>query len=131
MLYPRLLAVAELGWTKDKDADGFFRRAEDFLSQQGLNILTPMPWEEAAISGQKAVAQLVQALLTMGARYAGMTTGEEDEAPAKVEAVTPDGTGDMDREAMTRAYVTEKMKGAYSQEEIEEAIRLIQKAMLA
>lgn len=129
MMYPRLLAVAELGWTKKKDMDDFLRRAKTFLSCPALNVLKPMPWEKATVHGEEAVRQVVQALLSMGARYAGMTTGEEDEAPARVEAVMPDGTGEIDMEAMTRAFVTNKMQAAYSKEEMEEAIRMISDVM--
>lgn len=129
LLWPRLLAVAELGWTAEKDAENFLNRAKQALSCAPLSILAPMPWEQATVIGDAAIQQVVRGLLTMGARYRNMTTGEAEEAAGKAEAITPDGSAKVDPQTMIRAFVTNKMKSAYAPEEIEKAIGMVMTIM--
>ena len=131
MIWPRLMAVAELGWTKEKDPADFLSRAKTWLDCEPLNMLAAMPWEQATVQGDEAIQQVVIGLLTMGSRYRNMTTGEEDEQAGRAEAITPDGSAQVDPRTMIRMFVTNKMKAAYPQEDIEKAIGMVMQIMAA
>lgn len=125
MLYPRLLAVAECGWTKDRTVDDFMTRAERYLECPAMNILTPIPWEEATVHGEQALKMIAEGMVSMGRRYGSMSTGEEGEEAGKAEAVVPEGSQKADMPTMIRMYMQNKMQAAYSQEEIEQVIEMI------
>lgn len=125
LIWPRLMAVAELGWTRDREAEDFLSRCKCWADCAPLNLLAATPWNQATVRGDEAVAQVVRSLLTMGSRYRGMTTGEEGEQAGRAEAITPDGSAQVDPMTMIRIFVTAKMQAAYSQEEIEKAIGMV------
>ena len=125
LIHPRYLAVAELGWTRDRDYADFCERAQCFLTCRPLNILAAMPWEAATVHGDEAIRQIVRSLLMTGSRYRGMTTGEEGERSGRAEAITPDGSAQVDSTTMIRLFITNKMQAAYTQEEIEKAIGMV------
>ena len=129
-MYPRLLAVSECAWTRDRDIDSFLSRAKEYLGCPPLNWLTAMDWEEATIHGEEAVKQVVEGILSMGARYHSMTSGELSEEAGKAEAVTPDGSEKVDMDTMIRMFITSKMQAAYAPEEIEKAIGMVREALM-
>lgn len=132
MLYPRLLAVAECGWTKERDRADFERRAQDYLEFAALNILQPMPWSAATVHGEEALKMIAESMVNMGKNYDKMSDGEDIEEAGKAEAVTPDGMPggqEADMEAMIRSFMTDKMKDAYSTEELDKVVEMIAEMM--
>lgn len=128
MIYPRMLAVAECGWTKKRNQQDFMCRAEEFLQEECMNILTPMPWKEATIYGQKALEMIAVKMVELGAKYGNMAQGEDPNEVGKAEAVTPETESDtpqIDMTVMIRAYITERMKAAYTQEDIDVVMGMI------
>lgn len=114
MLYPRLHAVAESAWTRVRDYDSFIKRLMEYLKVEDLNLLKGMPWEEATIHGPAAIDMIVENMLEMGARYGSM----EKEGGGKAEAVIPDGAEKPNPVDMLKGFIYDKMKAAYSEEEI-------------
>ena len=125
LMYPKMLAVAEFGWTKERDGDDFLARAKEYLSVPALSILHPMPWEEATVSGEKALRMIADGMIEMGRAYGSMSTGVEGEEAGKAEAVVPEGSGQVDMLTMTRMYMQNKMRNAYTQEEIDQTLQMI------
>lgn len=128
-MYPRMLAVAECGWTRQRNVQDFLKRAENYLSYQELNLLEPMSWEEATIHGQKALEMIAGGMLELGAKYGAMTSGEPEEEKGKAEAVVPEGTQMLDMSTMIRMYMEDKMKAAYTEEEIDQVVEMILSAL--
>ena len=128
-MYPRLLAVAECGWTKERSYEDFLPRAEKYLAVPALNLLRPMEWEEATIHGEKALRQIAGGILNLAAQYVNMSPVEEDEESAKVEAVVPEGSEQLDMVTMVRSYMTDKMKAAYTEEDIDQVMNMVLSAM--
>lgn len=128
-LYPRLLAVAECGWTKERDYSSFAKRAEAYLKYPALNILQPTPWSEATIHGEQALRTIAVNMVDMGRRYKCMTEGDADEEGGKAEAVLPENTQNIDKAVMTRIFIENKMKAAYTPEEIERVIGMVMNLM--
>jgi hexosaminidase len=124
-LYPRLLSVAECGWTKDKEYGDFITRVKEYLSFGVLNKLTPTPWEQATVSGEAALTEIVNNMLQMSKRYGAMA----EDMDGKAEAVLPEGAEPIDRAAMMRGFMEDKMKAAYTHEEIEQVINMLSAAM--
>ncbi|MBQ7058608.1 MAG: beta-N-acetylhexosaminidase [Firmicutes bacterium] len=57
-IFPRLLAVAENGWTKERDYEEFLERVkayESVLTEAGIAFT---PWQDADIRGQEGVQKL-------------------------------------------------------------------------
>lgn len=127
MMYPRLLAVAECGWTKERNWEDFSDRAISFLAVDSLNLLKPMPWEEATIHGKEALMVIVKKMLELSQKYTSMS--QNDGEDGKVEAVLPEGTEPIDRSLMIRHFIQDKMKAAYSQDEINEVVNMMMEAM--
>ncbi|MDF2514041.1 MAG: Beta-hexosaminidase [Herbinix sp.] len=127
MMYPRLLAVAECGWTKKRDWEDFVQRAESYLSIEALNILTPMPWEQATIHGKEALKMIVKNMLELSKKYSDMSQNNDEDDKAQV--VLPEGTEPIDPSAMMRHYIHDKMKAAYTQEEINEVLAMMMETM--
>jgi hexosaminidase len=127
MMYPRLLAVAECGWTQKRDWEDFVQRAESYLTIEALNILTPMPWEQATIHGKEALKMIVKNMLELSQKYSNMSQNVDEDG--KVEAVLPEGTDPIDPSAMMHQYIHDKMKAAYTQEEINEVLAMMMEAM--
>lgn len=125
LMYPKMLAVSEFGWTKERDGDEFLTRAQGYLAAPALSMLQPMPWEEATVSGEKALRMIAEGMIEMGRAYGSMTTGVEGEEAGKAEAVVPEGSEQVDMLTMTRMYMQNKMRNAYSQEEIEQTLQMI------
>lgn len=114
MIYPRMLAVAECAWTKDRDYESFKERLEKYIEVEALNLLKGMPLEEATIHGQDALDMIVTNMLELSARYGRMET----EGGGKAEAVIPDGAEEIDPLEMAKDFIYNKMKAAYGEEEI-------------
>ncbi len=129
MMYPRLLAVSECGWTKQRNYADFERRAKGYLDAAPLNVLTPMPWEEATIHGEEALRIIAGNMVELGQKYRSMSSGDEEEEAGKAEAVLPDGVELLDRELMTRMFIENKMKAAYTQQEINQVLQMISDVM--
>lgn len=129
MLYPRLLAVAECGWTKERDWEDFADRANQYLDTKGLNLLTPMPWADATIHGHEALQMIAQKMLELGQKYEKVSQSSDDTEAGKAEAVLPEDSQSLDMAEMMRAFMQEKMKAAYSPEEIEEVLQMMAVAM--
>lgn len=128
-MYPRLLAVAERGWTRVRSVENFLGRAVEYLNCPVLNKLQALDWEAATVHGEEAVRQVVTGLLTMGGRYRSMTSGDDLEETGKAEAITPDGSEKAEPSDMIRMFVTNKMQAAYTREEIERAVGMVMEAM--
>lgn len=139
LLYPRLLAVAECGWTlkrynmeekssmeEKQSMEDFMNRAEHYLSYEALNLLKPMPWEKATIKGTEALREIAASILSLGKKYRDMSEGEVGEPSGKAEAVFPENTQPIDKSLMTRIFIEDKMKAAYSSEEIELVIKMVE-----
>ena len=124
-MYPKMLAVAEYGWTNERSADEFLIRAQDYLAVRPLNILTPEAWETATIDGEAALQQIAKGMIEMARMYGSMSTGVEGEEAGKAEAVVPEGSEEIDMAARTKAYMYNKMRCAYTPEEIDYTINLI------
>lgn len=129
MMYPRLLALAECGWCRQKKTEEFLSRARRYLEIKELNILSPIAWEEATVSGEKALEMIARSMLELGRKYGSMSTGDSAEAAGKAEAVVPEGLQSIDMAVMIRMYMEEKMRGAYTTEEIEKVIQMIMGGM--
>lgn len=133
MIYPRMLAVAECGWTKEREKEEFLLRAETYSRNQVLSVLTPMPWEEATVGGQEALQMIAFKMLELGQKYGNMAEGEALEEAGKAEAVTPEaepaGT-QKNMQEMISGYITERMKAAYTKEDIQTVIQMIVKMMI-
>lgn len=125
LMHPRLLAVAECGWTFERHNEDFLRRAEQYLSYEALNVLKPAAWEAATIHGPKAIREIAAAMLTMGKRYRNMTEAEAGEPGGKAEAVLPENALPIDKSLELRSFIVDKMKAVYSAEEIEQVIRIV------
>lgn len=128
-LYPRLLAVSECAWTREREFEDFLARAEGFLSVPTLNLLQPTPWEEATIHGEAALLKVAQGMLTLAKKYTSMTPVEQDEESGMVGAVVPEDSVQEDFATMVRNYMTDKMKAAYTPEEIDKVVDIIFAAM--
>jgi len=91
-LYPRMLAVAECAWCKEKNTDEFMSRAQKYLSLPALNILTGESWDKVTISGDAALNEIAMSLMMLGARYRAMSDAEKEDGGegGMVGAVTPD-----------------------------------------
>lgn len=88
-----------------------------------------MSWEEATIHGQKALEMIAGGMLELGAKYGAMTSGEPEEEKGKAEAVVPEGTQMLDMSTMIRMYMEDKMKAAYTEEEIDQVVEMILSAL--
>lgn len=120
LLYPRLLAVAECGWTERRDPDEFLRRAERFLAEPLVNVLEPMPWNQATIHGDDALKAIVSNMIQLGRRYASSGGGE---------AVMPEDAAPVDPKIMMRMFMESKMRGAYTNEDIDKVVDMLSSAM--
>ncbi|MFV0466660.1 MAG: beta-N-acetylhexosaminidase [Lachnospiraceae bacterium] len=129
MMYPRLLAVAECGWTHERDWADFSKRAKHYLSVNGLNLLKPMPWEDATIHGQDALEMIAQKMLELAQKYENVSRSSDDEEAGKAEAVLPEDSQPLDMAEMMRSFMEDKMKAAYTQEEIEQVLQIMAAAM--
>lgn len=114
MIYPRMLALAECAWTKERDYESFIDRLKKYIDVEALNLLKGMPLEEATIHGQEALDMIVKNVMELSARYGHM----EKEGGGKAEAVIPDGAEEIDPSEMANDFIRNKMKAAYSEEEI-------------
>ncbi len=121
MLWPRLLAVAECGWTRERNTEDFLRRAKQFLNWPQSNFLTPMPWEEATISGEAALNMIAEKMLELSARHGAMAAKRGSTAGA----VVPEDSAQMDPAIMAYLYMKSKMEAAYSEEEIKQTLRIL------
>ena len=126
MIYPRMLAVAECGWTKERDYDSFLERLQEYLSVQVLNKLTTMPFDDATIHGQPAIDMVVEKMLELSARFGRMNK----EGGGKAEAVIPDGAETVNPIDMMKGFIYNKMKAAYNEEEIKQAQDRLLKATM-
>ena len=126
MLYPRLHSLAESAWTRERHYDSFIERLKGYLQVEALNQLKGTPWEEATIHGPAALDMIVRGMLEMGERYGRM----EKEGGGKAEAVIPDGVEKIDPADMTKLFIYDKMKAAYSEEEIMQVQDRLLKAMM-
>lgn len=128
MLYPRLLAAAECCATDSKNADEFMERAKRFLDTDGLNILTPMPWDKATICGDEALDEIVKNMTSLGAKIRGMKEFGEEEG-GKAVLVEHDGkktnAPPVSPRDMIYALLFQKMSAAYTKEEIERTVNKI------
>jgi len=115
MIYPRLHALAECGWTREKDYDNFLERLKEYLQLDALNMLHPAEWEDATIRGQAALDMIVDKIIALSQRYRKM----EEEGGAVLD-FQPDGTEQVREDPVEslRNLVYDKMKAAYSDEEI-------------
>ena len=71
LVFPRLMAVAENGWSAERDFDEFLTRLaayEAVLSEAGVCYT---PWEEANVHGKEGVAQILQFMQGMNAMTDG------------------------------------------------------------
>jgi len=138
-MYPRMLALAECAWTRDKDADEFLKRAEQFLKIDGLNILESEAWEKATISGDEALKEIAMSMMMLGGRYRALAAAEAEDGgqAGMVGAVTPDSDkADNPTEkaspeqmtAMIRGFVAGKMAGNYPDGDIDKVTGMILQA---
>lgn len=116
MIYPRMHALAECAWTKDRNFEDFICRLKEYLQIEPLNILKGMPWEEATIHGQAALDMIVERMKELSVRYSSM----RQEGGETAEAFVPEGTEQVKVDPMDamKAFIYEKMKAAYTDEEI-------------
>jgi len=139
-IYPRLLAVAECAWCKEKDVDEFTARAHEFLSLPGLNILNGEDWDKVTISGDAALQEIAMSMLMLGARYRALSDAEAEDGgqAGQIGAVTPDQDGDgvknpMENASpemifqMVRSHVAGKMAASYGDAEIDKVTGMILK----
>jgi hexosaminidase len=115
MIYPRLHALAECGWTREKDYDSFLERLKEYLQVEALNILQGSKWEEATIHGQAALDIIVEKVIELSQRYRKIR--EESDAILDFQ---PDGTEQVQVDPLEsmKSFIYDKMKAAYSEEEI-------------
>ena len=121
MLYPRMLTVAECGWTEQRDTEDFLKRAKSYLDIPTLNILSPMPWSDANISGDEALRIIAQKILELSGRHGKMAKKQGKTA----QAVVHDDAPKTDEQTMVWLYMKAKMEAAYSDEDIKKVLRLI------
>ena len=120
LLYPRLLAIAECGWSHHRNSEEFLQRAEQFLSEPMVNVLEPMPWEQATIHGDEALKAIVANMIQLGQRYASSGGGE---------AVMPEDAVPVDPKLMMRMFMESKMRGAYSSDDIDKVVEMLSSSM--
>jgi N-acetyl-beta-hexosaminidase len=118
MIYPRLHALAECAWTKERDYDNFLGRLNEYLQVDALSTLKGMPWEDATIHGQAALDKIVEKMMELAARYGRM----QQEGECKAEAVVPDGAEQVKADPVDamKSFIHDKMKAAYSEDEIKQ-----------
>jgi N-acetyl-beta-hexosaminidase len=131
MIYPRLHALAECGWTRERDYDNFLVRLKEYMRVEALNLLKGMPWEDATIHGQAALDMIVGKMIELAARFGRMQEEGDGktEGDGKAEAAVPDGDEQTKADSLEaiKGYIFDKMKAAYSEEEIKQVQdRLIQ-----
>lgn len=125
MLFPRITAVAACGWEDEKDYGAFLAREEAFVSSPALSLLHAMPREEALISGDAAISAILRNMALTGERIRSMREFDPDEPAGLAEAVGVDGGEKADPKAAARAYVLDKMRAAYSEEEIAKVLAVL------
>lgn len=124
-LYPRLLAVAECGWTTKKDLQDFLVRAKEFAESPVCSVLTALSWSEATVKGEEALKMIAQNMLALSEKYRSMKENDAEEEAGAVEAVEVEGAKKRSAEESTVAFMTDKMKAAYSEEEIKQVLRMM------
>lgn len=127
-MYPRLLAMAECGWTKEKDEQNLLQRVQRFLKIPALSLLNAPTWEQVDIRGEAALQEIAYSLVHMGSRYHKMAEAEQAAGGEAgiVAAVEPDGSEvgvtpaqPKDLCTMVRAHVAGKMTNGFTEEEID------------
>lgn len=122
MLYPRLLAVAECGWSHRRNTDAFLERAKAFLKEPQNNYLVPMPWEEATVGGERALREIARNMISLSERHGKMA---QKQGKASAQAVLPEDAPKEDPAAAAYRYMKAKMEAAYSEEEIQKVMRYL------
>ena len=75
-IYPRLFAVAEAGWTEQRDYDDFVKRLEDKMEKLDKKGINYQPLTRCNHQGQERVMEVVQFMKALAA------AGEDGSAPA-------------------------------------------------
>lgn len=123
MLYPRLLAVAECGWARKRNTEEFLSRAKEFLKEPTRNVLVPMPWEDATVTGDKALKEIAENMLKLSEKHGKMAA----KSGKRAEAVVPENAPKVDPQMAVYEYMKAKMESAYTEEEIKKVLRLLSK----
>lgn len=126
---PRMLAVAENAWTEKRDVSEFEERAKAYMRKEALVTLAAASEKDAWIGGEEALRLIAKGLLQMGAKYRSMTTGDDEEESGKVEAVVPDGAEQMNPLEYVHTFVSDSMKAAYTEEEIDKVVGMVLEVM--
>ncbi len=122
MMWPRLAAVAECGWTKEKDYGDFLVRIENLLKNKGLSILNAEAWEKATIHGQEALDMIVYKMLELSQNHSkSASTSVDDEPHQKSDPAA--------QAAMISWYIGDKMKDACSESDIDYVVNKLMKIM--
>ena len=124
-LYPRMTAVAACGWEEEKDYAAFLEREGAFVASPALSVLQPMPGEEAFVQGDAAIAEIIRNMALTGGRIRSMREFDENEPAGLAEAVGVDGGEKADPKEAARAYIRDRMRAAYTEEEIAKVIALL------
>ena len=132
-MFPRLLAVAECGWTKEKEESSLLRRAKAFTETPALSLMQHPAWDCVSVHGEEALREIAQGLMLMGKRYHDMAAAESAAGgeAGVVAAVEPDeeeskpASAPADPVAMIRAYVAGKMSNGFSEAEIDTVTTMV------
>lgn len=114
-IFPRLLALAENAWSKEKDYEDFLRRVEAyevFWQEKGL-AYTPV--EQATISGEEGMEQLTHFAVQMFSMF----QGSQSLPPEMLDGYLK----------MSGDFIKNLMKYAYSSEEQQKTLERIQEAL--
>ncbi len=136
-MFPRLLAVAECGWTKEKDEQNLLMRAKGFVENPALCLMKAPAWEQITVHGEEALREIAMGLMAMGGRYHEMAAAEQAAGgeAGVVAAVEPDDTpkedaAPQDPTLMIRAYVAGKMTNGFTKAEIDQVTAMVLQSMM-
>ena len=121
MLYPRLLAVSECGYAKERNTEEFLTRAKQFLDDPHNNILSPMAWEDATVSGEKALHEIAENMLKLSERHGKMAA----KSGKRAEAVVPENSPKIDPQTAAYYYMKTKMEAAYTDEDVKRVLHIM------
>ena len=100
-------------------------KRKEFLVQ---SILAAEQTDRLEKSIRKVVREELQAVNITGAVPSPLSENENEEA-GRAEAVVPDDAPAVDPVAMLRGFVTDRMRAAYTPEEIEAVLGILLRAM--